>query len=106
MRRRETTDPLDRYSLAEKKVKRIKGFYSHLAAYVMVNAALITYNIYQLPPEKSVWQFNVFSTALFWGIGVVAHAVSVFGSDWIFGSNWEQRQIRRFMDKEKKERWK
>jgi len=48
---------------------------------------------------------HTYSTAFFWGIGLVAHGLSVFGHDIFFGSNWEEKKIKELMDKEKKNRF-
>ncbi|MCG2611051.1 2TM domain-containing protein [Flavobacterium sp. SM15] len=89
-----------RYQAAEKRVKRLKGFYSHLLAYVIVNIMIVCLNIRDLKPGESYFQFQNFFTAFFWGIGLLAHGVSVFGHHLIFGKNWEERKIKEFMGKE------
>lgn len=106
MRKRfENSFPEDRYSLAERKVKRIKSFYGHLSAYIVVNVFLIAINMYHTPAGESIFRFWNFSTAVFWGVGLAGHAFSVFGMNLIFGSNWEEKQIRKYMEKEKREKW-
>lgn len=96
----------DRYEHAYKKVKRIKGFYIHLALYVLINTCLIaTNNNQKWDNSTNFWQWETFSTALFWGIGLVAHGLSVFGRDLFFGTKWEERKIEQLMKKSKKERW-
>lgn len=89
------------YIRAQKKVKKIIGFYWHLASYIIINLFLI---IFLGTHNGDFWNFANFSTAIFWGIGLVFHFVGVFGADLLFGKNWEQRKIKEFMDKDKK-RW-
>ena len=98
--------------LARKKVKKIKGFYSHLRVYLIVNLIIIIANLNKdiftdgiHASGLSEWQ--TYSTAFFWGIGLVAHGLSVFSSEWFFGSDWEQRKIQKYMDKEasNKNKW-
>jgi hypothetical protein len=48
----------------------------------------------------SVFSVAALSTPLFWGIGLVFHFLGVFGADVFFGSNWEKRKIKEFMDKD------
>jgi hypothetical protein len=102
----ENFNPDARYELAYKKVKRIKGFYVHAMVYVLVNAFIIvsSYNRSELGTEI-FFRWETFSTALFWGIGLVAHGMSVFGRDLFFGADWEERKIKEFMDKDKSQKW-
>ena len=89
-----------RYFAAQKKVKSIKGFYIHFTVYVIVNTFLCI-QIY-LSSKNDFWRWESFATALFWGIGILAHGTSVFGSNLLFGKNWEERKIKEFMEKDKK----
>ena len=90
-----------KYESALKKVKRIKGFYTHLLVYIVINIMIIIVNIQELDKGESYFQFKIFSTVFFWGIGLVAHGLSVFGPDIFLGSNWEEQKIKELMDKEK-----
>ena len=90
----------ERYLAAKKKVKKIKGFYVHLLVYVLVNLFLLVSIYLNLDEDESIFQFGHFTTAIFWGIGVVIHGISTFGLDMIFGKNWEERKIKEYMDKE------
>ncbi len=89
------------YLRAQKKVKKIIGFYWHLASYIIINLFLILFLGTQ---TGDFWSFGVFSTPIFWGIGLLFHFAGVFGADLLFGKNWEQRKIKEYMDKDKK-RW-
>lgn len=102
----ENFNPDTRYELAYKRVKRIKGFYIHLLIYVLVNGFIIvsSFNRSVLGTEV-FFRWETFSTALFWGIGLVAHGMSVFGRDLFFGADWEERKIKEFMDKDKSQKW-
>jgi 2TM domain len=88
-----------RLDKARKKVKAIKGFYSHLAAYVIVNVVLIVMHTVDLKPDESFWTWSTFSTAFFWGIGLLCHAFGVFGAEILFGNDWEERKIKEYMEK-------
>ena len=90
------------YLKAQHKVKRIMGFYRHLVVYVIINLFLII--LIAVNDWGSFGSFGTFSTAIFWGIGLAFHAVGVFGPDLIFGKNWENRMIKKYMDKENN-RW-
>lgn len=93
------------YYAAFKRVKRIKRFYTHLIVYILVNTYLIVNHCFEANSMQSLFQLHTYSTAFFWGIGLVAHGLSVFGHDIFFGSNWEEKKIKELMDKEKKNRF-
>ena len=82
---------------AQKKVKRIKGFYIHAIVYVCVNVLIIFGNYYE--SGRDLFHFDTYATAFFWGIGLLAHGLSVFGADWIFGKDWEERKIQEYLKK-------
>lgn len=90
-----------KYLEAKKRVKKLKGFYSHLTIYVLVNLLIVFMNIQDLKPGESYFQYKNFITLFFWGIGLLAHALSVFVPQFVLGKNWEERKIRELMDKEK-----
>lgn len=89
------------YELAAKKVKKLKGFYTHLLVYILVNIFIVVVNFQNLKSGESYFQYKNFTTAFFWGIGLMAHGFSVFVPHFLFGNKWEERKIREFMDKDK-----
>lgn len=64
-----------KYREAKKRVKTIKGFYIHATVYVVVNIFLIFINV---KSDSDPLNINNFWTAIFWGIGLAAHGLSVF----------------------------
>lgn len=90
-----------KYLEARKRVKRLKGFYTHVAIYVLVNLLIVFINYQDLKPGESYFQPKNFMTLFFWGIGLIAHGLSIFVPQFILGRNWEERKIRQLMDKEK-----
>ena len=92
-----TTTQEQRLAAAQKQVKRIKGFYIHVVVYVCVNALIISGNA--IEGLSNLMNSEPYMTALFWGIGLAAHALSVFGADWVFGRGWEERKVREIMNK-------
>lgn len=90
-----------KYENAIKRIKKIKGFYIHLLVYVVINIMIIVVNIQNLETGESYFQFKNFFTAFFWGIGIISHALSVFGPDLFLGNDWEEKKIKELMDKEK-----
>lgn len=97
-------NPDERYNLAYKRVKRIKGFYTHLVIFIVINSIVIINNSFQ-SSNTFLWSWKNFSTALFWGIGLLAHGLSVFGRNIFFGKNWEEKKIQELMEKDKSEKW-
>lgn len=94
----------ERYIRAKKKVEKIKGFYIHLTVYVLVNLFILGMKFYHdYLDGDNFWEWNSFSTVLFWGIGLTIHGISVFGFDTLFGKNWEERKLREFIDEEERE---
>ncbi len=94
-----------RFLRAQKKVKAIKGFYTHLIVYIFVNAFLIITLFLNLDKGEQFWHFSSFSTAFFWGIGLVFHGLNVFGKSVVLGSDWEERKIKEFMNEKQTTRW-
>ncbi|MFC1617870.1 2TM domain-containing protein [Patescibacteria group bacterium] len=84
------------YQRAKKRVHDIRDFYGHLIAYAGVNAMLIIINLVTSP--GSLWFYWV---TIFWGIGVMWHAISVFGGSKFQSKEWEEKKIKEIMDKEK-----
>ena len=94
------------YNIAYRKVKKIKGFYSHLRVYIIVNIIIIisslnrTYigNHFEI---RGFLDWETYSTAFFWGIALAVHAFTVFTPDLFFNKDWEQKKIQKYMEKEK-----
>ena len=74
--------------LALLEVRKLKGFYLHLAQYVVVIAALCAINLLTTPHR--LW---FYWPALGWGIGILAHAATIFGWLPFLGADWEKRQV-------------
>ncbi|MCL8009273.1 2TM domain-containing protein [Gelidibacter japonicus] len=95
----------ERYERAKKRVQRITGFYSHLLVYVVINLMIVVVNVQRLDPGESYFQWQNFTTLFFWGIGLLAHGLSVFMPYIVLGKNWEERKIKELMEKERKSKW-
>ena len=85
------------YKQARKRVEEKKGFYTHLATYILVNILLVI-----------IWAFPAGGGYLWflwplggWGIGILFHFLGVF----VFSrrSNWEKREIEKEVERLKKE---
>lgn len=89
------------FEAAQKRVKKLKGFYIHFLVYLVVNVMIIYANYTYSKTTTSLFEFRNFSTAFWWGIGLLAHGLNVFTIDLIFGKDWEERKIRELMDRDK-----
>ena len=90
-------DEEESYKRAKKRVGELRGFYEHLIAYVVVNIMLVIINLVTSP--DTLWFYWV---TVFWGIGVIWHAISVFGKRGKLGKNWEEKKIKELMEKDKR----
>ena len=94
-----------KYQEALKRVKKLKGFYTHSIVYIFINILIFFLNVENLDQGESYFQFKNFMTAFFWGIGLLAHALSTFLPYFILGKDWEERKIKELMEKEKVNKW-
>ncbi len=79
------------YKLAKERVEEKKGFFYNLVAYCVVNAAL--YLLWRFAAGGGYpWFLWVLGG---WGIGLIFHFVNVF----VLQGGWEQREIRKEMDR-------
>ncbi len=74
------------------RVRKIKGFWMHALVYVLVISVLAAWNLYATPGR--LW---FLFTALGWGGGLLAHAVSVFLAQRLFSADWEKRQVEKIL---------
>lgn len=102
----------ENFNTAYRKVRRIKGFYSHLKVYIIVNIIIIISNlnngfIGNRIEIRGFRDWEVYSTAFYWGIALAIHAFTVFGPDIFFNKDWEDRKIQKYMEKEaqNKKKW-
>ena len=90
------------YLRAEKKVEMLKGFYGHLASYIIVNIGivLVSSNVFgKGGTDFSRW--GIYAVPFFWGIGLASHAIYVFFQLYVknnFFKSWEERKIKQFLE--------
>ena len=95
-----------KYIKAKKRVKKIKGFSTHFAVYIVVNIFLSGIIIFGLTSGsdneynflEALRNFGVYSTWLFWGIGLFFHWLGAFVSNVLFCNNWKMKQLAKYMD--------
>ena len=102
---------LEKFKRAQKRVAGIKGFYNHLAVYIVVIGALFilqgNFNFIVLSeeamgnPDFTTWlDWNFYGTPVLWGIGLAFHAIKVFGNFSFFGKEWEERKMQEYLNNE------
>jgi len=101
----ELNPDFEAYKVARIKVRKLKKFYVHLIVYIIVNILLLALDFHKLEPNERFFSFHNFSTVFYWGIGLAAHAATVFIPNLVFGSHWEDRKMKQFMEKEKNNNW-
>lgn len=92
------------YLRAKRKVEILKGFYSHLVVYVLVNAVIImiSANVFN-EKEIDFTHWGNYVSAFFWGIGLFFHALYVLYELKInntFLKRWEERKIKQFLEED------
>lgn len=88
-----------------RRVHRLAEFYQHLVTFIVVISlvwignAFLVYGSERAIKWTSWWA--IWPT-LFWGIGLVCHAVSVLPAWSMFSDDWEERKVREIMEREAK----
>lgn len=86
----------EKYLRAQKRIKEIKGFYSHVVVAVLVIPFLIFINLRFSPFYHWFWW-----PAFGLGLSVLIHWFSVFGFSAIgLGKDWEARKIKEMMEED------
>jgi len=93
---------------AEKRVKELKGYYSHIAIFVIVNGILyllktgvLTSLLPEAFPKESYYYDWINSNILIWGLILVVHTLILFRHKFTFFKKWEERQIQKYMDEDR-----
>jgi len=92
-------DDQERYRRARRRVREIRAFYIHLAVFVAVNLLLHLINFVTAPGV-----YWAFWPLLGWGIGLLVHGLVTYRWMPFVGKEWEERKIREFMDKDRRNR--
>ncbi len=73
-----------------RQVRRERRFYQNLVSYAVIIGFLAVLNLMTSPGYLwFLW------AAVGWGIGLVFHAMDVFGKRRLFGDDWERREVER-----------
>ncbi|MHA7830780.1 MAG: 2TM domain-containing protein [Flagellimonas sp.] len=92
---------------AKKRVQEIKGYYSHITIFVIVNGILyllktgmLTSLLPKAFPKESYYYDWINGNILIWTLILIVHTLIVFRDKFTFVKKWEQRQIQKYMDKD------
>ena len=91
-----TEEDQNRYLKARRRVRELKKFYLNILTYTVfiIFLAAVNYYVNELRPPWFLW------AALGWGIGLFFQGMKVFKNVHFFGKEWEERKIRKLMDKD------
>jgi hypothetical protein len=92
-------DDRARYERARRRVREIRGFYLHVAVFVVINTLLHVINFMAAPTV-----YWAFWPLLGWGIGLLAHGLATYRWMPFVGKKWEERKIRELLEKDQHER--
>ena len=89
---------------AQKRVEEIKGFYSHLAVYILVNLVILAWSALTFREiGEPLFQWPMLITPAAWGVGLAFHYAKTFHINPFFGKDWEERQIRKYMKEDEQQ---
>ena len=84
----------DKLGMAKHRVAELKGLYTNLISFIVVNVLLIVVNLITSP--DSLWFYWV---TIFWGFGIILHAVNVFALNGsMLSGKWEEKKIKDIMN--------
>lgn len=91
-----------------RRVKRLAEFYRHVVVFVIVISLLWTANYFMIAAQtkRSIWYWWAMWPTVGWGIGVLAHGLSVLPHLAFFSLEWEEKKVRELMRESDGERLK
>ncbi|HLT50347.1 MAG TPA: 2TM domain-containing protein [Arenibacter sp.] len=96
-------DPI-KLEKAKKRLLILKAFYSHLVVYLVVCLLMLLFFViyrvadWDMFPDWVRW--NIMINLLLWSVGLFFHWVYAFRKGPKFLRNWEERQIKKYMEKQ------
>ena len=92
-----------KYIRAKKRVVELKGYYWHLATYIVVNLVLSGAQVVDgISENKSFIEifsdFGMYGVWIIWGISLVFHTLKIFDFPFFMGKNWEEHKIKEYMN--------
>ncbi len=91
-----------KYIKAKKRVVEVKGFYSHLTMYFIINGIITIYKVVKhVRGIEEFLDFGIFAVWIFWGLGILFHASKVYSYNPFFSKAWEEKRIQEYLEKDK-----
>jgi len=87
-----------------RRVRRLAEFYRHLLVYVIAIGSLWILNalvVYDSPKAAHWYSWWAIWATLGWGIGLLAHAVTVLPVWGFFSQDWEDRKVKELMARDR-----
>jgi hypothetical protein len=95
---------------ANKRIKELKGFYRHILIFIVVNGFLSLLQsgvLHPFMPEgfpTEPYYFDwVNANIATWALILLVHAIIVYRWKFPFFKKWEERQIQKYMEEDRKE---
>lgn len=84
-----------RRARAVRRVRSIKGFYSHGAIFALVMTILAVVDVATGSPYWVQWPL------LGWGAGIIVHGLIVYGRIPLALSDWERRKVEQMIEQDR-----
>ena len=94
------TEQNQRQARAGRRLDKIKSFYMHAAAYILINIVLLIIWSIGLDIAEIFWTRTFYITAGIGAFGVAGHGMAVFGYRYILPKGWEERKINEMVQKD------
>ncbi len=77
---------------AKQRVTRLRAYYAHVFAYLVINVFLLVVNLLTTP--DTLWFYWV---SIAWGLGLAFDTYDAFWKNRFFGAEWEEKKIQQYM---------
>ncbi|WP_037349341.1 2TM domain-containing protein [Sediminibacter sp. Hel_I_10] len=89
-----------KYNRAKNRVKKLRGFYNHVAIYFIINFIITGFKTYNYLDNWEMFfgrvvSIDVLSSWVVWGMMLLLHFLMV-----TYGLGWEERKIEQYMNEE------
>ena len=90
---------------ATQRVDKLRGFYTHVAAYVFVSLVLLIVWLIRDYIDNGLFRSIANNTVLLfiwlgWCVGLLIHIGAIYILPLILGKNWKEKKIRQVMEEE------
>lgn len=94
-------------AMAEKKVEKLKRFYIHMLIFIIGATIYILKHYYDAPLHFFPFGLINWFVMSIWVTVFAIQAIDIFVTTIVIGRKWEERQIRKVMEKQSKNKiWK